>query len=124
MNEYEICLDNRAIGKAKFSKMGMYTVVSCSCKLPQDQMYDVFIEMTDTAIPIGILVPTGNEMGTKKHVHSNELTGEVIRLTVSQRVSTSEIPVEPCKPFPNIRNIKKLKVVKRENLGEIRLIVT
>lgn len=124
MNEYVVCLDDRAVGKAKFVRQGMYTVISCFCKIPQNKSYDVFVKMADTTIPLGILVPVGDGMGTQKRVQSKKLSGNVICICISHRNKASGIPVEPSKPFPHISKIKKLKTEKIGNAEEIRLIIT
>lgn len=124
MNECVIYLDNRAVGKASFAKQGMYTLVRCACKIPQDHSYDASIVMADTRIPLGMLVPTGNEMCTQKRVHSKNLTGDVIYISVSKRVRDAGIPVEPNKPFQHISKINKLKVIRNGNSGKLSLIIT
>lgn len=124
MNECAIYYDDRVVGKAVFTKQGMYAIVSCACKIPQDHGYNAFVVMTDTTIPLGMLVPTGNEMCTQKRVHLKKLTGGIICISVSKRSSAAGIFVEPNKPFQYISKIEMLKVVINGDSGELSLIIT
>lgn len=125
MSVYEIYLDDRVVGKAQFSKEGMYTSIKCTCKIPQKGCYDGFIKMPTTMIPLGMFVPMGDEMGTYKRVLSKKLIGDVICLEVLKRKKVSAgIPIEPSKPFPYISKIKRLKVVNETKSGELRLVIT
>ena len=52
MREYSVYLDEKSVGKALFTKEGMYQRVRCDCKLPKDQCYHAFIKTPEGHVPL------------------------------------------------------------------------
>ena len=72
-SEYEIFLENRAVGKAQLGREGLYYRVKCLCRLPDRSIHRIFVKCSGETIDLGICVPVCGGFGLETRVPAKNL---------------------------------------------------
>lgn len=60
LEHYKIFLGKEQIGQAQFTQAGLYYLIKCRCKLPNDRIYGITAQCDDGAVFLGTCYPEGS----------------------------------------------------------------
>lgn len=107
--EYPIEMNGKAIGSARVTHEGLYTVICCDCGDLAEAFHRVHMEFEDKTVPLGLLVREGQRYVSCKRLPSKLLgKGEPVFYAVSDagQEIKEKIPLIPGKPFPDLGSIR------------------
>ena len=104
---YKIFINHEAVGNAEVSREGLYYRFRCSCTLPDNGIYRVFVNDGTITKDLGICVPVGDRFTLSSRVPIKYLPGN--DFTFSLIPKSSEIPVSTDKPFSHLDKLENSK---------------
>ena len=73
LKQYDILLGKAIIGNATIKQEGLYYIISCVCKIKDNDIYKVILYMNDSKYELGVCVPRDDLMVLEKKVSVRQI---------------------------------------------------
>lgn len=117
---YEVTYENEPIGKAELRRQGLYELISCRCRVPDNELYRIIAVWENGWLNLGIPVPDMEGFVLKKSVPIKRLAEEKLRfvlLNASQKPDEVLYPKQ-LSPVPDDEPAQKQEPISFETSGE------
>ncbi len=113
MQACDVWLDGEIAGSVCVTKEGLYTRFFCRCKLPDGQIYRLFVFCDGRGTDLGICVPQGeyyvvNKMVPSRQTGDGEMCFQV--LSAADKPKDKVIPVLCNEPFLLISQLERMRL--------------
>ena len=115
MEEYEIMLGDKSVGKAGVSREGLYYRIRCRCSLSGETVCRVLVRCGNREEHLGILVPQDGEFGLETRVPVKKIGEGSLAFSVVPRHRAPEagfISLSPEEPFRYITRLKDAYLIR------------
>lgn len=108
MGTYQVYQGQETIGTAETETEGLYTKVSCTCRIDGSILYRLVAEHEGQKADFGILIPMGDQFGVRTKIATKKIPADaVFRIVPKNKVAGQKfIPVYPEEPFSYIEQLK------------------
>lgn len=117
MEEYEILLGDKSVGKALVSREGLYYRIRCRCSLSGETVCRVQVRCGNRCEDLGILVPEDGAFVLETRIPVKRVREGSLSFVAAPRHRTPEllfIPLHPEEPFRYIERLKDAYLAKRD----------
>lgn len=115
-NCFAVHFGNKAVGKARVSKQGLYYHISCRCRIGADVVCRLTACCGDRRENLGVVVPVEGGFGLDTKIPVKRLGEGGMSFFLSPKHETEAgqiIPVYPEEPFAYISRLKKAYLLKQ-----------
>lgn len=121
MEEYEIMLGDKSVGKAGVSREGLYYRIRCRCTLNGDRLCRVLARCADREESLGILVPQDGSFCLETRIPVKKIGVGKLSFSLVPKHRSMEgifVPLCPEEPFRYISQLKDAYLERRNgNVG-------
>lgn len=113
MHKYDVTCNGKVVGCVHLTKEGLYTRFQCTCQLPDEGIYRLYMIFGEQKTDLGVCVPTKTQYTVNRCLQSKLIpNGELsfYILSVSQNTKDSFIPISGDMPFEKISSIEHAKL--------------
>ena len=124
MNQYEIMLGDKSVGRALVSQEGLYYRFRCSCNLSGETLCRIMVRCGNRMENLGVLVPKDGEFILETRIPVKKIGEGQISFSVAPRHRTPEaefIPLSPEEPFHYITRLKDAYLERKNGKLGLRI---
>lgn len=118
--EYVVSLDGHTAGKARVEKQGLFYCITCLCRFPSDELYNIHLSSNDAIADLG-LCASNKELKTRipvKRIGEGALNFRAVR----RREDLQYYAVSENALFPYLSKLPQARL--RQKKGTIYLMIT
>ena len=121
--EYKITRNGESIGTARIEKEGLYYRFSCCCRLPDRDIYNIYVQSEIESRNLGVCVPRGRDFYLNTRVPAKHIGDGPFQFEARKREEKAGgfYPVETAKPFARMDRLTESRCAVLE--GKIGLII-
>ncbi len=108
MQEVDILLEEKSVGKAWIRREGLYWQISCRCQIPKGRVYRLITQGQNLGIP----VPQGQEFRLDTRIPAKKL-GDITAIFAVPKAEESFAPVSADGPFPFLHCLTGARLAER-----------
>ena len=119
MEEYNVYLDEKAVGIVQMHKKGLFYNVHCRCSLHEQSIHRLTADCDGRIVDLGICIPYFDGFGIDTMIKASNLNAGDIKFTLStEKISEKEffVPIHVNTHFNNIDIIMYAKFERRNGV--------